>query len=83
MIPRLALVVSLDEAHKEEKIPDEGGVSLMLALILFAVVEEDVDESDAAAVEDIEMLSTLEEAAVAEDALAAAALQAVWIFFCF
>ncbi len=26
LIPRLALVVSLDEAHKEEKIPDERGV---------------------------------------------------------
>ena len=25
-IPRLALVVSLDEAHKEEEIPDDGGV---------------------------------------------------------
>ena len=26
LIPRLALVVSLDKAHKEEKIPDDGGV---------------------------------------------------------
>jgi len=26
LIPRLALVVSLDEAHKEEEIPDDGGV---------------------------------------------------------
>ena len=26
LIPRLALVVSLDKAHKEEEIPDEGGV---------------------------------------------------------
>ena len=25
-IPRLALVVSLDKAHKEEEIPDDGGV---------------------------------------------------------
>jgi hypothetical protein len=37
----------------------------MLALILFEVVEEDVDESAAAAVEDIDLLMTLEEAAVA------------------
>ena len=40
----------------------------MLALILFAVVEEDVDESAAAAVEDMEVLITLVEAAVAEEA---------------
>ena len=26
LIPRLAMVVSLDEAHKEEEIPDDGGV---------------------------------------------------------
>ena len=26
LIQRLALVVSLDEAHKEEEIPDDGGV---------------------------------------------------------
>ena len=31
----------------------------MLALFLFAVVEEDVDESAAAAVEDMEVLMTL------------------------
>ncbi len=43
----------------------------MLALILFAVVEEDVDESNAAAVEDMEVLRTLEEAV--EAAIAAEA----------
>ena len=50
----------------------------MLALILFAVVEEDVDESAAVAVEDMEvlttleeMLTTLDEAAVAAEASAA------------
>ncbi len=26
LIPRLAMVVSLDEAHEEEEIPDGGGV---------------------------------------------------------
>ena len=26
LMPRLALVVSLDEEHKEEEIPDNGGV---------------------------------------------------------
>ncbi len=26
IVPRLALVVSLDKAHKEEEIPDDGGV---------------------------------------------------------
>jgi len=26
LIPRLAMVLSLDKAHKEEEIPDEGGV---------------------------------------------------------
>jgi hypothetical protein len=26
LIPRLALVVSLDKAHEEEEIPDDGGV---------------------------------------------------------
>jgi hypothetical protein len=49
----------------------------MLALILFAVVEEDVDESAAAAVEDIEVLTTLDKAA---EASAAAALRAACIF---
>jgi hypothetical protein len=53
----------------------------MLALFLFAVVEEDVDESAAAAVEDMEVLTALD--AAAEVAEASAALQAVWIFFCF
>ena len=54
----------------------------MLALFLCAVVEEDVDESAAAAVEDIEVLTTLDKAAVAAEALAAAALRADCIFFC-
>ena len=26
LIPRLALVVSLDKAHEEEEVPDDGGV---------------------------------------------------------
>ena len=43
----------------------------MLALILFEVVEEDVDESAAAAVEDMEVLTTLDKAAAAAEALAA------------
>ena len=55
----------------------------MLALILFAVVEENVDESAAAEVEDMEVLMALGEAAVAEEALAAAALRAARIFPCF
>ena len=54
----------------------------MLALILFAVVEEDVDESAAAAVEDMEVLTTLDEAAVGTKALVAAALRAARIFSC-
>jgi hypothetical protein len=54
----------------------------MLALFLFAVVEEDVDKSAAAAVEDMEVLTALDEAAVAAEALAAAALRAACIFFC-
>ncbi len=56
----------------------------MLALILFAVVEEDVDESAAAAVEDMEVLTTLNKAAEAAEAaetLAATALRAACIFF--
>ena len=52
----------------------------MLALIVFAVVEEDVDESAAAVVEDMEVLLTLDKVVVAERALAAA-LQAACIFF--
>ena len=44
----------------------------MQTLILCAVVEEDVDESAAAAVEDMEVLTTLDEAAKA--AIAAEAL---------
>ena len=55
----------------------------MLALIVFAVVEEDVDESAAAAVEDMEVFTTLDKAAELEEALAAAALQAACIFPCF
>ena len=81
LIPRLALVVSLVKAHEEEEIPDDRGLLSMLALILFAVVEEDVDESAAAAVEDMEVLTTLDEAAAAAEALAAA-LRAARILFC-
>jgi len=55
----------------------------MLALILFAVVEEDVDESAAPVVEDMEVLTTLDEAAVAAEVLAAVALRAACIFPCF
>ena len=54
----------------------------MLPLILFAVVEEDVDECAAAAVEDMEVLTTLDAAGVAERAAAAGALRAAWILFC-
>ena len=54
----------------------------MLALILFAVVEEDVDESAAAAVEDMEVLTTLDMAAVAAEALATVTLRADRIFSC-
>ena len=54
----------------------------MLAIFLFDVVEEDVDESAAAAVEEMEVFTTLDKAAVAEEALAAAALQEACIFFC-
>ena len=49
----------------------------MLALFLFAVVEEDVDESSAEAVEDMEVLTTLDAAAVAERAAATAAAVAL------
>ena len=52
----------------------------MLALFLFEVVEEDVDESAAAMVEDIEVLTALDEAAVAAEASVAAALRAACIF---
>ena len=54
----------------------------MLALILFAVVEEDVDESSASALEDMEVLTTLDEAGVSAKALVEAALRAACIFFC-
>ena len=55
----------------------------MLALFLFAVVEEDVDESaaEAEAVEDMEVLTTLDKAAVAAVAVAAA-LRTARILFC-
>ena len=81
LIPRLALVVSVSlvEAHEEEEIPDDRGVLSMLALILFALVEEDVDESAAATVEDMEVVTTLDEAAVAVEA---AASRVAWILFC-
>ncbi len=51
-------------------------------LALFAVVEEDVDESAAAVVEDMEVLTTLDKAAVAAEALMAVVdLQEALIFF--
>ena len=60
----------------------------MLALILFAVVEEDVDESASAAVEDMEVLTALNKVAVAVVAVTAVTaealavvLQAACIFF--
>ncbi len=53
----------------------------MLALILVAVVVEDVDESAAAAVEDMEVLTALDKEAEVAEALAAAALRAALIFF--
>jgi hypothetical protein len=46
----------------------------MLALILFAVIEEDVDESATVAVDDMEVLTTLDAAADMAEASAAAAL---------
>jgi hypothetical protein len=52
----------------------------MLALFLFEVVEEDVDESAAGVVEGMEVLTTLDKAAVAAKASAAAALRAACIF---
>ena len=54
----------------------------MLALFLLAVVEEDIDESAVAAVEDMEVLTTLDMAAKVAEASAAAALRAALIFFC-
>ena len=51
----------------------------MLALLLFAVVEEDVDEYAAAAMEDMEVSTTLDKAAVVA---ASAALRAARIFPC-
>ena len=54
-----------------------------MALFLFAVVEEDVDESAAVAVEDMDVLTTLDAAADVAEASAAAALQAACIFPCF
>ena len=52
----------------------------MLALFLFEVVEEDVDESAAAAVEDMEVITTWDKAAVMAEAFSA--LRAAWILFC-
>ena len=54
----------------------------MLALFLFEIVEEDVNESAAAAAEDMEGITALDEAVVATEASAAAALRAALIFFC-
>ena len=55
----------------------------MFALFLFEIIEEDADESAAAVVEDIEVLTALDKAAVAAEALTAAALRAALIFFLF
>ena len=52
----------------------------MLALFLFEIVEEDVNESAAAVVEDMEVLMALDKAALAAEASAAAALQATCMF---
>ena len=51
----------------------------MLALLLFAVVEKDVDEPTAAGVEDMEVLTTLDAVAVVVEAVA---LRAAWILSC-
>ena len=48
----------------------------MLALFLFEIVEEKADEPNAAVVEDMEVLTTLDVAAEAAEASAEAALQA-------
>ena len=55
---------------------------MIVALFLFAVVEEDVNESAEAAVEGMEALRTLDQAAVTAEALAAA-LKRACIFPCF
>ena len=52
-------------------------------LYFFAVVEENVDESAAAAMKDMDVWTTLGKAVVAAEASAAAALQAARIFPCF
>ena len=52
----------------------------MLALFLLTVVEEDIDESASVAVENMEVFTTLDEAAVAAEASTAAALQEACIF---
>ena len=54
----------------------------MFALFLFEIVEEDVNESAAAAAEDMEEITALDEAVVTTEALAAEALRAALIFFC-
>ena len=55
----------------------------MVTLLLFAVVEEDVDESAAAGVEDMEVLTTLDAVSVAVEAVEAlAVLRVAWILFC-
>ena len=50
---------------------------------MYAVVEEDVDESAGAAMEDMEVLTKLDVAAVAAVAVEAlAVLRVAWILFC-
>ena len=54
----------------------------MLALFLFEIVEEDVDEPAGTAMEDMEVLTTSDEVAEMAETSAAAALRGACIFFC-
>ena len=81
MISRLTLVSSLEEGGEVvEDRSDDGGVDSKLAVISLTLIEVDVDESAEVADEDMELFATLDVAVAV--VVAAAALQADFIFFC-
>jgi hypothetical protein len=86
LMPRLALVLSLEEGRDEvvEELAD-GGVDSKLAVISLRLIKVDADESAEVAYEDMEVFAMLDvamaAAAVAAAAAAAVTLRAALILF--
>jgi hypothetical protein len=90
LMPRLALVLSLEEGRDEvvEGLDDGGGVDSKLAVILLPLIKVNADESTEVAYEDMEVFAVLDVAmaaaavAVAVAVAAAMTLRAALFLFC-